>query len=206
MELIIVRHGRPERVVGAAEAADPNLTDVGHQQAEATAEFLMGEQIDHIVSSPMARARQTAAPLAEKLGLTVQIVDGIAEMDRHSDSYIPEEEMKDHPEVWEQWQKDPLAIFGDSSPEEFQATVLAAMDSIIAEHRGKNVAVFCHGGTTMAFVNHALGIVNEGVDLLMTLSPSYCGISRVAANSKGLRTVRSSNETGHVRHLLPDRI
>ena len=59
MDLIIVRHGRPERVEDLAHAADPALTDIGHAQAEAVARFLLGEQVDHVVASPMLRARQT---------------------------------------------------------------------------------------------------------------------------------------------------
>jgi len=36
----------------------------------------------------------------------------------------------------------------------------------------------------------------------LALHSDYCGIMRVTASAKGFRTVRSVNETGHVRHLL----
>jgi len=41
-----------------------------------------------------------------------------------------------------------------------------------------------------------------GHDNPLALLSDYCGIMRVTASAKGFRTVRSVNETGHVRHLL----
>ena len=55
MDLILVRHGLPER---DDHSHDQPLSAVGRRQAEATAAFLAGERIDHIVASPLARAQQ----------------------------------------------------------------------------------------------------------------------------------------------------
>ena len=46
-----------------------------------------GEGITRIVASPLLRAQQTAEPLAERLGLPIEIVDGWAEADRHLARY-----------------------------------------------------------------------------------------------------------------------
>ena len=89
MELIVIRHARPVRIDGGAPSdgtggpfgADPDLTDVGHRQAAAMAEWLAVERIDAIYSSPMARARQTAAPLEERLGLEAVVDDRVKEYD-----------------------------------------------------------------------------------------------------------------------------
>ena len=70
MELIFVRHGRPEHVqTSDGSPADPPLAEVGHLQAAAVAQWLKEEPVDHIYSSPMRRAMETAKPIEEALGL-----------------------------------------------------------------------------------------------------------------------------------------
>ena len=61
MELILVRHGLPER---RDDTSDPPLSDVGHDQARRVAAWLAHEKVDAVVSSTMLRARQTAEPFA----------------------------------------------------------------------------------------------------------------------------------------------
>ena len=71
MDLLIVRHARPEREEKSKGEgpADPGLSKTGYLQAEAIADFLEGEKIDHVVSSSMKRAQLTAQPLAKAFGL-----------------------------------------------------------------------------------------------------------------------------------------
>ena len=95
MELLLIRHGLPERVVNEdATPADPPLSKVGRDQAERVAAWLAGTSIDRIYSSPLRRARETAAPLATRHALELQIADGVREYDADSDFYIPMEELK----------------------------------------------------------------------------------------------------------------
>ena len=62
MKIVLVRHGRPDE--GHAERPhDPPLADEGLRQAQAAAALLAHEGIDRIVTSPLLRAQQTAAPL-----------------------------------------------------------------------------------------------------------------------------------------------
>ena len=82
MRLLLVRHGRPDEG-HALHAKDPPLRDDGRVQAEAVAALLAREGVTHVVSSPLRRARETAAPLAARLQVPVQVIDGWAEADRH---------------------------------------------------------------------------------------------------------------------------
>lgn len=83
MRLILVRHGR----TGWSDThymgrQDVPLSDVGLAAAEALAEMLAGHgPLHQIWSSPLLRARGTAAPLARRLDLPVTVVDDLAEMD-----------------------------------------------------------------------------------------------------------------------------
>jgi 2,3-bisphosphoglycerate-dependent phosphoglycerate mutase len=64
-------------------------------QARHLAEYLAAEApLDALYTSPLNRARQTAAPVAEHFGLDVVVDDGVAEWDRHSNDYVPIEELK----------------------------------------------------------------------------------------------------------------
>ncbi len=65
-------------MLGAGEGtADPGLSDTGLEQARRVAEFLEVEGIDHIVSSTMRRAVETAVPLAESLGYEIEQLEDI---------------------------------------------------------------------------------------------------------------------------------
>jgi len=192
MELLLIRHALPVRVdEGAVDGpADPALSDLGVAQAHALAEWLAGEQIDAVWSSPMRRARQTAEPLAERLGLDVVVDRGLAEYDRDAASYIPIEELKAA--------NDPRWYQLPERPEEFAAEVVEAVERVIAAHTGQRVAVVCHGGVVNAYAGHVLGISDP-----LFFLPAYTSISRVLASSAGVRSIGSLNEAGHVRRLLP---
>lgn len=71
--LFLIRHGEPDTVWGGG-GPDPGLSGRGQVQAEAAARTLLLEGPLAIVSSPMRRCRQTAAPL-EKLAKTVSLTD-----------------------------------------------------------------------------------------------------------------------------------
>lgn len=68
MNIYFVRHGNPDYMRDC-------LTELGKRQAEACAEAMFDLKIDEIYSSPMGRARETALPLAEKLGMEIHIED-----------------------------------------------------------------------------------------------------------------------------------
>lgn len=192
MELLLIRHGLPVRVdEGATDGpADPHLASAGVQQAVALAEWLAtgGHPIHAVWSSPMRRARETAAPLAARLGLPVDVAEGIAEYDREASSYIPIEELKAANDP--RWNQLP------ERPEEFQAEVVDAIEQIVAAHPGQRVAVVCHGGVINAYAGHVLGI-----DDPLFFLPKYTSVSRILAASTGVRSIESLNEDGHLRGL-----
>ena len=143
MELIIVRHGRPVRIEGADGIADPELAPVGLKQAEAVADCLQALEIDVVVSSPLLRARQTAAPLLKRLSLDAQIIADLAEIDRDSDTYVPMEELKSSGgEEWQSIIDDPDSMHGDVDIDAFADRVHAAFEKIISDNAGKTVVVF----------------------------------------------------------------
>lgn len=73
--IYLARHGEtPLNAAGLLRGRlDPPLTAKGQTQAEALADALQGEDIHLIVTSPLQRAVATARPLAERIGVTVEI-------------------------------------------------------------------------------------------------------------------------------------
>ena len=74
MLLYIVRHGEPDYVTDT-------LTTRGRLQAEAVGKRIAAAKIDRIFSSPMGRARETAAPACRLLGLTPTIEEWTHEIE-----------------------------------------------------------------------------------------------------------------------------
>ena len=196
MELLVIRHALPEAEVRSDGPADPPLSALGIQQAEATAEFLADETVDAIVTSTMRRAIQTGQPLADRLGLALKRLDGLKESDHRRSSYTPAEDMDADHEVIREFMEDPLRMFSDGY-EPFRDRVQKTFDEIVASQRGRTVAVFCHSMVASVYIQTLLGH-----DDPFALISDYCGISRISASSTGVRTLRSVNETAHLRHLV----
>ncbi|MCB1845622.1 MAG: histidine phosphatase family protein [Halioglobus sp.] len=80
IDIYLVRHG--EAAASWGEESDPGLSDLGQQQAEAVAHRLLPVLAPdtRLLSSPLARAQETAAPLADELGRTVQLADAFREI------------------------------------------------------------------------------------------------------------------------------
>jgi broad specificity phosphatase PhoE len=77
MTLYLVRHGR---AIAGVEHLDPGLDEVGKSQASHVAEALKRLPATRLVCSPLLRARETARPIADALGLEVEIRPEISEV------------------------------------------------------------------------------------------------------------------------------
>ena len=196
MELVIVRHALPESDKRDDGPADPPLSPLGLRQAEATANLLATEGVDHVVTSTMQRAIQTGQPLADRLGLTPERLEDLKESDHLRSSYTPVEEMDADHEVIREFLDDPLSMFADGY-EAFRDRITTALDAVVADNRGRTVAVFCHAMVVGVYLQTLLDLNDP-----FAVMADYCGITRVAASSTGIRSVRSFNETGHLRHLV----
>jgi 2,3-bisphosphoglycerate-dependent phosphoglycerate mutase len=195
VELLLIRHAIPERKVVQSGPADPELSDVGHRQAALLADYLSSESLDIVYSSPLRRARQTAAPVAVAVGHDVSIVDGVAEFDRDSSEYVPVEELKraNDPRWQEIVEKGMLG--SEESELAFRTRAIEALEGLVSRHPGGRIAVVCHGGVINSYVAHVLGIEAKGAFFY----PNYTSIHRIAAARSGERAIVTLNETPHLR-------
>lgn len=192
MKIILVRHGRPDEN-DSANPGDPPLNNDGRRQAGAIADLLSLETIDRIVASPLRRARQTAEPLAQRIGRRIDVVDGWAEADRFGARYRSTETLRGlGQEEWKRFLTDPIRYLG-GDPNRFQAEVLGALKTIAAEgHATQKVAIFTHGMPINVVLSQALAL-NGFVHFL----PGYGSVTRLRLRSDGGIGIISINESAH---------
>ncbi|MEZ5248581.1 MAG: histidine phosphatase family protein [Ilumatobacteraceae bacterium] len=201
MELLLIRHALPIRRELDDGVADPELSEAGHAQAQHLATYLSTETLDAVYASPLARARQTAAPVAATQGRTVEIVDGVAEWDRNSNEYVPVEELRAANDPrWQSMLKGEWTVH-EERPEEFRGRVVDGVEGVIAAHHGQKVAIVCHGGVITAYIAHILGLDSAAMGFQPGFFyPNYTSIHRIAAARSGERSVVTLNETSFLRH------
>lgn len=199
MQILLVRHGLPDRVQNSHEgaAADPSLTELGRRQSERVIAAAEGLGVSSIVSSPQARAVQTGEPLARHLGLEIATDADLAEYDFGLSTYVPIHEAKTlAPEAYQRILAGHLPEYVNADA--FAARVSAGMGRVIERHgHEQTVAVFCHGGVINVWLQQLLGL-----DRPLVFPIDYASVSRVLISRDGRTRVASVNETAHVRDLL----
>jgi probable phosphoglycerate mutase len=145
----------------------------------------------------MARARDTAAPLAAALGVPPTVVEDLREYDAEVAHYVPVHEMAQlDPDAWDRIRSGLLPAYVDVPA--FTARVTGALERVVAAHEGRATAVVvAHAGVINTWLAHLLGIARPLVFPL-----DYAGVTRVIAARDGRRSVRTVNEIAHVADLL----
>jgi broad specificity phosphatase PhoE len=137
--------------------------------------------VDRIVSSPQRRARQTAEPLASLVGLPINILHGIAEVNLHTDRYrSPETIKRERPDRWLEFLASTAAFFGKDE-DQFNAAVLGAFESLLTSD-ASTIAVFSHSTLIMVLVQHALGLGSRS-----KLRIGHCSATRISGTLLGIR-------------------
>ncbi|GGU42644.1 histidine phosphatase family protein [Nocardioides albus] len=77
----LLRHGEVHNPEGILYGRRPgyNLSELGLQMAERVADRIAGQDITHVISSPLERAQQTAGPLAKALGVDISLDERVLE-------------------------------------------------------------------------------------------------------------------------------
>lgn len=201
---VLLRHGEtpltPQKRFSGSGGSDPSLSAVGREQAERAAAALARRgTVQAIVSSPLARARETAGIVAARLGLDVSVDEGLRETDFGAWEGLTFGEVRErYPEDLNAWMSSP-----DAEPtgggESFAATatrVAAARDALIAAYAGRTVLLVTHVTPIKTFVRLALDAPPEA---LFRMELSAASLSAVAHWADGNASVRLFNDTSHLR-------
>lgn len=166
------------------------LTELGVRQAQAIADAIAAPS--RVVSSPLTRARDTAACF----GMPVEVDERWVELDYGVHDGAP---LRDVPsEVWARWRDD--VEFAPERGESLAALgvrVRAACDELADEIVDSDIVVVSHVSPIKAAVAWALG-VDDRIAWRMHLE--VAAICRIAAGPVG-PVLRSFNETSHLADL-----
>ena len=178
MRLIFVRHGEPNYDLDC-------LTELGHKQAKIAAKRLMNEGIEKIFSSPLGRAYQTAQAFSEASGLKqIEIVDFMKEIrygledalymdDKYNPWEIANQAMGEGVNLQDpNWEAFP--DFKENTATIDVKKIMAESDkwleslgykreglyyrNICKNDENHTYALFCHGGSSTAFLSRVLNI------------------------------------------------
>lgn len=207
--LFLIRHGETEwnRAKRIQGQLDVPLASSGQQQARQLAERGRWRRdgqckgaLDAIYSSDLARAWQTAEPLARAAGVPVQPADALRE--RHFGIFqglTPDEVAQRHPQAYAHWQRRDASftIPGGESLAAFYARTTACLRALAGQHAGQRIALVAHGGVLDCLYRFAAGLALDAPRTYPLLNAS---LNRVDADAVGCRIVT----WGDVSHLDVD--
>ncbi|WP_367323573.1 bifunctional RNase H/acid phosphatase [Streptomyces sp. HUAS ZL42] len=201
---VLLRHGEtpltPQKRFSGSGGTDPSLSAVGREQAERAAEALARRgTIQAIVSSPLARTRETAGAVAARLGLDVTIEDGLRETDFGAWEGLTFGEVRErYPDDLNKWLADPEAepTGGGESFAATAARMAVTRDKLVAAYAGRTVLLVSHVTPIKTLVRLALGAPPES---LFRMELSAASLSAVAYYADGNASVRLFNDTSHLR-------
>jgi probable phosphoglycerate mutase len=200
-EILLVRHGEsepvdPEKPFELVDGhGDPPLDPVGVEQAERLADRLAGEEIAAIYVTTLRRTVETAAPLAQRLGIEPRVERNLREVylgeweggllrvkaDERDPAFVRAIEE-------ERW--DPIP--GAEPIDAFRDRVGEGIARIAAAHPDERVVVVSHGGVigqVLANATGARGFAFIGAD--------NASISHIVVDGDRI-VVRRFNDTTHL--------
>ena len=202
--VLFVRHGTTPTTgkVLPGRARGLHLSERGREQAQRAAERIaeLGK-IAAVYSSPLERARETAAPIARITKNSTRIERGLIECDFGAWTGQSLRRLMKKPE-WSQVQRSPSTFrfpAGESFVE-MQTRMVSAVDAIRRRHPGRTVVCVSHADTIKAAVAHATG---TPLDLFQRIVISTCSVTAIMYSDGG-PIVLTVNSTGaSLRELRP---
>jgi broad specificity phosphatase PhoE len=195
--LLLVRHGETPTtgVVLPGRAPGLHLSDRGRAQAERFALGLVGLLSMLYYSSPLARARETAAAAALGTGLPVTTLNGITECDFGEWTGARLADLALLPQ-WQTVQRSPSTFRfpGGDGFVDMQARMVEALQGVCAAHPGGVIVCYSHADPIKAAISHALG---AGLDHFqrIAISPGAVSvISQLPGRAPAVLMVNSSQE------------
>jgi broad specificity phosphatase PhoE len=178
MRLYLVRHAvttlEPGRCCGLL---DVGLSDEGHEQARLLAETLGSAELAAVYTSPLERARHTAAPIAGRRNLVPNELPGLAEIDfGELEGRRFEEIAATHPDLYATWMSRPTEVEFPAGERfaDFTHRVRETTREIRLAHDREAIVIVSHGGPIRIVVADALAMPRRA---LFRLDQSFTGLS-----------------------------
>ena len=192
--LLLIRHGENNLVGKRLPGRMPgvHLNERGLSQAEALVPALQKAPLKAIYSSPLERARETAAPLARALGLDVQLVPDLADVDPGEWAGRTLKSVR-RLKAWKVVQEQPASFRfpGGETFVEAQTRAVKALNAIAARHPEELVACFTHADLVRLVTAHFLGMA---LDTFQRLGADTASLTVVHIGKEGQVSVPRINQ------------
>ena len=201
--VLLIRHGQSE---GNAErrfgghTATP-LSPRGRKQAQATAHALKDDSLTAIYSSDLARAVETARPLAALTGLPINATEAFRERSVGvMEGLTFEDAAQLHPDEYAALLRRDFehVLNGGESYRQLLDRARNKLDAVIEEHKGGRIAVFSHTGTICILALHLMGALDAPELKPVWISSGNCGITKFELRFDGFVRVLAVNDTRHL--------
>lgn len=202
--LYLIRHGQTEyNRMGLLQGrgVDAPLDQLGLEQSSAVARYLKQEKIDHVYSSSLSRARNTAEIIAEELGLPLsgsfadldEMHFGIAEGQEFA---VVNDELQ---ELYEKWQSGIVNAGFElgESPIQVLERAQNCIISVLREHEGESVVFVIHGRLIRIVLSHWLGY---GLHRMHEIQHANTSVNKLIWNGNKFRAVQL-NQIDHLKEL-----
>ena len=200
--VLLVRHGQTPTTGSVLPGREPglHLSDRGRAQAERVATRLteLASAPVAIYSSPLERARETAAPIARALGLRTRSERGLLECDFGAWTGQSLSRLRRTRE-WRAVQHAP-STFTFPDGESFaamQRRIWQTIERLVEAHRGDSIVLVSHADPIKAAVTFAQGVP---LDLFQRTMVSTCSVSAIALGDQP--TVLCVNSTGSLAEVV----
>jgi probable phosphoglycerate mutase len=200
--VLLVRHAVTPTTgkVLPGRARGLHLSEEGRRQAEAAARRLGAlPRIAAVYSSPLERARETAAAIARARGLAVRIERGLLECDFGAWTGMSLRRLARRHE-WRIVQRHPSGFRfpGGESFVEMQSRITETIRRIVDRHPGRAVVAVSHADPIKVLLAHVLG---TPLDLFQRLVIAPASVSAVAFRGDGVTVLTVNSVEGGVAAL-----
>ena len=204
--VLLIRHGQSQ---GNAEGrfgghTDTPLSARGRNEARRTARSLASESFTAIVCSDLARAIETASPLAGLTGLKLQTAEAFRERSVGvMEGLTFEEAAAQHPEQYGALLRRDFdhVLLGGESYRQTLDRASRKLDELVEQYKGGRIAIYTHTGTICILVLHIMGALDAPELKPVWIASRNCGISRFDLRDDGFVRVLGINDTRHLENL-----
>ena len=192
MNLLVIRHGESEAdLLDVHEGrADFALTERGHRQAEAMANYVAENfDISKIYASTLTRAKQTAQHLSDKISIPIILDENLMEFNNGLLAGLPRAVVREkYPEVPDL----PIdkSVYGQESQVEFRQRAENALSKILSEtEQDETIAIVSHGGMINQLYR---SFFNMPVDCINFFNTADTGIHIWSLTDKERRVIKAN--------------
>ena len=194
--LFLVRHavyeGYGPLLVGRARGY--GLSVEGQRQAAALAARLASERITGVVTSPRERARETAAPIAERCDVPLDVAAELDEIDFGAWTGRSFANLHEEP-LWQRWNtfRSGSRPPGGESMAEAQARALGRLDDLVVAEPDGRIVLVSHGDIIKALIAWFIGMP---LDLMQRLEIAPASVSVLELQPWGPRLLSLNEVVG----------